>query len=181
MARAAAEDLFHSFRFWAQLGGTLDNGLDPMPQASGFSSITIPEYTLEAVEYREGNAVFTKKYPGLPTTADLTFSRGVVPRDTGFFDWLVATMASGDSYRADVIIWHFHRAGLPLWNPKSHTVEDAAADVVVGSLDSPKRKYKVHEAFPIRVKPAGDLDASTADVSIAEADVAYEWFEIEDE
>jgi len=176
MARSAQEDLFHSFRFWASIGGEKPAGVDPFPADAGFSSITTPEYTLEAVEYREGNAVFTKKYPGLPTTADLTFSRGVVKNDTGFFDWLISTMASGNNYRADVTIWHFHRAGLPGWQKGDTVPTDTSSD----ALASPKRQYKVSEAFPIRVKPAGDLDASTADVSVAEADVAYEYFNILD-
>jgi phage tail-like protein len=178
MARAAAEDLFHSFRFWAfaqRAGG----GADPLTVSgaeAGFSAITTPEYSLEAVEYREGNSIFTKKYPGLPTTADLTFSRGVVLQDTGFYNWLIETVASGNEYRADVTIIQFHRSGLPAWDAS----QKIPTDVTQPKTRNPQRNYIVYEAFPIRVKPAGDLDASTADVSVAEADVAYEYFQITD-
>lgn len=178
MARSAVQDLFHSFRFYAF--ATHLNGSDPLGvegnAEAGFSAITTPEYTLEAVEYREGNSVFTRKYPGLPTTADLTFSRGVVLKDTGFFNWLIETMASGNSYRADVTIIQLHRSGLPPW-ASGQKILEVLADA--GNA-KPQRTYTVYEAFPIRVKPAGDLDASTADVSVAEADIAYEYFEIRD-
>ena len=181
MARSAKQDLFHSFRFWA-FATRSDGAANPFDVAdnaeAGFSAITTPEYTLEAVEYREGNSVFTRKFPGLPTTADLTFSRGVVLNDTGFYNWLVETMASKNSYRADVTIIQIHRTGLPAWS----AAQDPPLDLIKDAKNAkPQRIYTVHEAFPIRVKPAGDLDASTADVSIAEADVAYEWFEIRDE
>jgi len=181
MARPANEDLFHSFRFHAK--ALLPGGGDPLVPTNsnfteaGFSSITTPEYSLEAVEYREGNSIFTQKYPGLPTTADLTFSRGVVLGDTGMYQWLIRTIATGEPYRADVTIYQFHRAGLPTgWTPAS----DIPLKVQDPATLSPRREYTVKEAFPIRVKPAGDLDASTADVSVAEADVAYEYFTIED-
>jgi hypothetical protein len=85
-------------------------------------------------------------------------------------------MASQNSYRADVTIIQIHRTGLPAWQPGQGVLE-VLADA--GNA-KPQRTYTVHEAFPIRVKPAGDLDASTADVSVAEADVAYEWFSIQD-
>jgi len=182
MARSAKEDLFHSFRFHATAVRAGSTGSDPLIPTNatfaeaGFSAITTPEYSLEAVEYREGNSVFTQKYPGLPTTADLTFSRGVVLGDTGFYNWLIETAASGNEYRATVTIHQFHRAGLPSWT--------SPADILTKVKDSasrtPRRQYVVENAFPIRVKPAGDLDASTADVSIAEADVAYEWFTMTD-
>ena len=180
MARSAADDLFHSFRFHATASRSGDAGSDPLKVGgleAGFSAITVPEYTLEAVEYREGSSVFTQKYPGLPTTADLTFSRGVVLNDTGFYQWLVETMASGMQYRADVTIYQFHRSGLPEW---AITEVSPLTKVTNPASVVPGRRYVVFEAFPIRVKPAGDLDASTADVSIAEADVAYEYFTIED-
>jgi phage tail-like protein len=178
MARTADQDLFHSFRFMAS--AQRNDGSNPLAvdgnAEAGFSAITLPEYTLEAVEYREGNSVFTRKYPGLPTTADLTFSRGVILKDTGFYNWLIETMASGNSYRADVTIFQFHRSGLPQWS-SGQTIMEVVTDA---ANKKPQRTYTVHEAFPIRVKPAGDLDASTADVSVAEADVAYEWFSIAD-
>ena len=181
MARPATSDLFHSFRFFASASDIgVIKPLEVAGAQAGFSSITTPEYTLEAVEYREGNSTFTKKFPGLPTTADLTFSRGVVKNDTGFYDWLIATMASGGDYRTDITIWQFHRAGLPIWSPPVSMNNLPLQQVETNNVTAPLRKYQVFEAFPIRVKPAGDLDASTADVSVAEADVAYEYFIIQD-
>ena len=40
------------------------------------------------------------------------------------------------------------------------------------------RKYNCFECFPIRCKPAGDLDATSSEVAIQELDVALEYFTI---
>lgn len=174
MARSAKEDLFHSFRFWAKVTA---NGQDLLggTAGAGFQAVTVPEYTQEAVEYREGHYVFTRKFVGLVTTADLTFSRGVTYKDTGFFDWLMASALGGQDYRADVEIYHFHRTVMPNYAKGADMPTQIPLNAEVGY-----RVYTVSEAIPTRVKPAGDLESMTSDVSIAEADVAYEWYKITD-
>lgn len=176
MARAADTDYFHSFRFWAAAARA--GGGNPLQAGeAGFSAVTIPEYTLEGVEYREGHYTFTRKFPGLITTADLTFSRGVVRGDTAFLAWLLQAGVGPGEYRADVTIWHFHRMA----NPPGPDLTSLGTMIPTGQQAvGPGRKYTVREAIPIRVKPAGDLESTSADVSIAEADVAYEFFNVED-
>jgi phage tail-like protein len=142
----------------------------------GFSTCTTPEASLEAVEYREGHMIYTRKQPGLPTMADLTLGRGVVLKDTMFYDWVFKTIEGTGQYRTDLIIRHFHRDALPgatpANNPNSTVVERDAV---------PARLYHVQEAFPIRCKIAADLDATASDISVAEVDIAYEHFYISNE
>jgi hypothetical protein len=45
--------------------------------------------------------------------------------------------------------------------------------------DANTKRYILRDAFPTRVKIAGDLDSSTSDVSLSELDVAYERFDVE--
>lgn len=190
MPRAAASDPLHAFRFHARsINGPSLNGasaadlLQPDGNTegyvigdgteAGFNSITTPELTVEAAEYREGIRVYTMKFPGVPTIADITLNRGVARYDTAFFNWVLASI-EGNEYRTDMIIFHVQRPALEQVQDTSKGPNiDVTAEGVVSKL------YKLYECVPARVKIAADLDASTSDVSIAELDVAYERFDVE--
>jgi phage tail-like protein len=163
MARVESTDPLHNFRFHVRTASEQGQFSSSEGEA-GFQSCTLPEVSAEAVEYREGTYTYTRKFPGLPTVTDVSLMRGVTKTDTSFFDWIQAAIRGGE-YRTDMTIYHWHRDG------KTYgTLSDLNA----------ARKYLCYEAFPIRVKPAADLDATSADVAIAEMDVAIEYFEIED-
>jgi len=175
MARAQATDPLHNFRFHARAGGVdglaaidaLQPGGVPSPGVgdtaeAGFSAITTPEFTVEATEYREGIKTYTEKYPGIPTVNESTFSRGVSRNDTAFLAWTLAAI-EGREYRTDIVILHATRAG-----------RRSPHDPATSFPNNETKRYFLFEAFPIRVKVAGDLDASTSEVGIAEMDVAVE-------
>lgn len=179
MARAQATDPLHNFRFHARAIAVDGLGDDPLQPGgagqgftvgdtaeAGFQACTSPEYTVEAAEYREGLKTYTEKYPGIPTTNDVTFSRGVARFDTAFYDWVTAAI-EGREYRSDVTYFHAQREG------RSHpfnATDDFANDV--------SKRYILRNAFPVRVKIAGDMDASTSDVSLSEVDIAWENFDV---
>ena len=135
---------------------------------AGFQSVTIPDVSFEAAEYREGIYKYTKKFSGPATFSDVSLMRGVIATDTRFFDWGMRA-TQGDEYRADLEILHYHRDNYPTGGGKSENVT---------LPDAPARRIKCHECIPIRAKPAADMDATTGEVSMAEMDVALEWFEI---
>ena len=62
---------------------------------AGFSAVTTPEATVEAVEYKEGTMIYTRKFPGNPTQSDITLSRGVARQDSTFWDWLRVVVEGG--------------------------------------------------------------------------------------
>jgi phage tail-like protein len=178
--------MMHSMRFQVTaqkadasvlLSPTLLAG-DGRPQA-GFSAVTTPEVSSEPVDYREGTFVYARKYPGAPTIADITLSRGVTRGDSTFWDWMrqvVEGVGGSGEYRADLTISHYHRKealdkGLPASTPPP------AANLNIDT-STPARQYFVHEAFPIRHKVAADLDATASEISIMELDVSFEWFEL---
>jgi phage tail-like protein len=167
-----ATDPLHAFRFHVKCGAVVGVADDPMQPESrqgvgieseaGFQAVTAPELSVEPTEYREGIKTYTHKYPGIPTTNTLTFSRGVARFDTAFYLWVIAA-AEGREYRTDLSIFHALREGrtFPF---------DAANNFSMGN----SKVYICREAFPTRVKIAGDLDASTSDVSLAEVDCEFE-------
>ena len=192
--RPAATDPLHAFRFHAAMvegspvlgipGASPSDVLQPISAGegyiagqgsqAGFQSITAPELTQEIAEYREGIRTYTQKYPGVPSVNDLTFIRGAARLDTSFFAWILAA-AEGDEYRGDLVVYHIQRP--------ERTVAIAGRDAqMAGSeidlTDNNTKQYILRDAFPTRVKIAGDLDSSTSDVSLSELDVAYERFDV---
>jgi phage tail-like protein len=153
MPRAVNTDFYQAFRFAVALDQVAASYIETN---AGFNNITIPEISEEAAEYREGSFTWTQKYPGVPTVSDATFQQGVSSVGAGgngrpFMNWIMAAINGGE-YRSTVTIYHLHRTQ--------------------GDVDS--REIVLEEAFPMRVKPDGDLDATSSEVSIREMDVACE-------
>lgn len=172
--RAAADDLMQGFRFHVTairkengdpLAFNRGTGFEEGGGQAGFQNCTIPEVSLEPVEYREGISKWTQKYVGPPTVADCTLARGVSKRDTAFFDWIMAAL-NGDEYRADITIWHFHRT------------EMGKASDPKNIDDSTMRGYVCSNCVPTRVKPAMDFDSMAGEVSLTEIDFAIEGVDI---
>ena len=170
--RAANTDLMQGFRYHVIASdGSATDPLQTTPAddrkdyeanaVAGFQSVTIPELSVEAAEYREGIFVWTQKYPGPPTVSELTLMRGITRRDTAFYDMVMAAI-NGDQYRADVTILHYQRAEM--------------GKAVNASSERGIRRIYCGESFAIRAKPAGDLDSMAGDVSLAEMDMAVEKF-----
>ena len=174
MARAQVSDYLTGMRFFVTTPSAnyLPAADNYLAEGAGFQAVTTPEMTQDAVEYREGTWVYTRKYPGVPTMSDVTLSRGMTHKDTTFFDW-ASRAITGDEYRADVVIYHLHRKDVTRQTGQT----DGSTNKPSIDLDSSKQ-YKLYEAFPIRCKIAGDLDSTTGDVSIGELDVSYEYFEV---
>jgi len=164
MARPESSDMMQSFRFHVIAENGQITYSDSQRGEAGFQSVTLPELSTEAVEYREGHFTYTRKYPGVPTVSDITMMRGITRRDTAFFSW-VKTAAEGGEYRTNLTVYHFPR--------DAKRSPDKIADL------SKARKYNLFECMPSRVKFAGDLDATSSEVSMAEVDVACDFFDID--
>lgn len=174
--RAAADDLMQGFRFHAtaqdfagkdplQPGFVRGSDSEPFEGGgqAGFQSVTLPELSLEAVEYREGTFLWTQKYVGPPTVSNCTLMRGVAKKDLAFYDWCMNAV-NGAEYRSDVTIWQYQRAEM--------------ADATSATTGSTMRRVICHNCIPSRVKPGADLDSMSGEVSLAEVDFELESFEL---
>lgn len=177
MARSETTDYMQSFRYHiiGSLAGQQD--FDPMAfsgveggadsPVAGFQSCTLPEVSQDVIEYREGVFQFTRKYLGIPVFTDVTLMRGMALKDTAFFDWARRGWEGGE-YRADFQILHFSRDVLE------------SGGLSAGEPTEGTKRYNCHECMCIRAKPGGDLDATSAEVSLGEVDFSIEWFDITD-
>lgn len=184
MARAASSDYLHSMRFHVTTNFSTS---DISPEnfganvPAGFMSVTTPEATTEAVEYREGTFNYPRKFPGNTTVADCTLQKGVVPGYTNFWAWMRVVIEGNGDYRCDMTIKHFNRSVLTNQLPTGATAKSSMPTWEPAiSTAIPTREYVLYNAFAIRHKVAADLDASSSDISVMELDVAYENFDVFD-
>jgi len=182
-ARPVASDFLHSMRFHVvtvdQAASFVPTGRSEQMGEAGFNQCTTPEATVEAVEYKEGTYVYTRKYPGNPTMSDISLMRGVARSDSTFWDWLRIVIEGEGEYRSDVDIKHYHRNEFLQRNRPPNAGDDNFTSITTESVE-PARVYHIKQAFPIRHKVAGDLDATSSEISIMELDLSYEFFEVEE-
>ena len=182
MPRAVTTDFLLSMRFHVSIMGANNAGYllggnrAVGTGVAGFTACSTPELSSEAVEYKEGQFIYPRKFPGNPSVSDITLSRGVARQDSSFWLWMQASveggaLANSGTYREDVQIDHYHRDKAFAGGPNIQ-VWDTTAD--------PGRRYLCYEAFPIRHKSSSDLDATASEISIMELDVAMEYFKIEE-
>lgn len=181
MARAKVSDFLHSFRFHVQItgfgaGGDHQLGAGGVKPDAGFNSCSTPEASHDAVEYREGHYVYTRKFVGLPSVSTVSLSRGVALTDGSFWKWMKDVIEGNAEYRANLDIFHLHRDSKPATTSNSVNTE---MGINVGPSDKGFIVYKCREVFPIRHKVAGDLDSTSSEVSIQEIELAVEHFDVE--
>lgn len=190
--RSAVSDPLQNFRFHARMAGPSEpvagipgtSGADVLqPEGTsagyiagggaeaGFMAITSPSVTVEEAIYREGIQTYSQVYPGVPSMDPITMTRGTARYDTAFLSWVLAAI-EGDEYRADVVIYHVQR-------PRRTLERGKMAAGALELTDANSKRYILRNAFPLRVKVAGDLDSSASDVSVAEMDVRFERFDVE--
>lgn len=168
--RPVEADFLHNMRFHVDVVN--DQGADYLTgdgTQAGFSSCTTPELTVAVAEYKEGQDLYTEKYPGLATWNDLTMMRGVTKFNTAFYDWTRNVAEGNQSYRATIKIKHFHR------QDSQYATDEFGAGVLKRTGDIPAKIYECYNAFPTRCKFGSDLAGNDGEVSVSEVDVAYEW------
>jgi phage tail-like protein len=162
MARAMNTDPFHNMRY--HVSASKSGNVDPFgPATAGFSAVTFPTQTEEVVEYKEGIMSLRRKFIGETTFDDVTLSRGVSVSTSEFYHWLLAAR-TGNEYRTDIEIKHFHRDNI--------TNQDNFSTL------TPSRIVKCFECVPVSFKPGSDLESTSSEVSIQEVTFALERFEV---
>ena len=157
MTRAAQDDFLQSFRFHV-----IENNF--MNTVAGFNSVTLPELSVDPVEFREGNRIYTVKQPGVPTVSDLSLTAGVVRTGTEIWDMIQAYLR-GEEYRTQLVVKIYHHIDV---NGQEFTFDGDSSKVLI-----------CNEAFVTRAKPLGDLDATSSEIMMREVDFALEYFDIE--
>jgi phage tail-like protein len=180
--RAEKNDFLQQHRFWVSVGDPTSSRLTATrrPDVAGFSQMSSPKLTTGKTYYREGQMVYPRLLPGLPTFNTVTLTRGVAQGDGSFFDW-AKECAEGGEAREDVTVFQFHRTALG--TPESRALSQALRRndnvTVIDVLRSqPARLLKLKNALPTGYEPGG-FDASSGQVSLMSLDIDYTPFDEE--
>lgn len=187
MPRGNNSDPLRAYRFHAKIvrapgGAGYPDGLSSpgIQGQAGFTAITGGQVTTDTSTYREGTMLWTKKYPGLPTTTAITLSRGIAIREFDFWQWVLAMIEGRECY-ADLEV---AMAPRDAWrkaatSPQSNAGDPSDLDSGAPIVWEQARIVTYHNSFPTSYK-IPDMDANTSDVVIQEMEVEYEYFDFKD-
>ena len=158
MARSVNTDPFQNFRYHIVEAGS--EGTQFIDPAAGFTTIALPEISVDPSEYKTGIDKFKQKFPGPPTVSDITMSRGIFKGDSLLWEWVQTIINGGSDYRRDLIVYHYH------------LTDTFDANV------QPSRIINLYECWPTTLKPNPDFDAQSAEISLQDLTLACERFDI---
>jgi phage tail-like protein len=122
-------------------------------QVAGFSEVTVPDITIDTVDYREGDdPPYKRVLSGLVTYGRVTLQRGLT-NVTDLYDWHNTIVTKG--------------ASLP-GARKNVTIQ-----LNNGSQDNPGASWTLFNAWPISYK-TGALNAASSEVVIETLEMAVE-------
>lgn len=171
MARSRIFDLLQAYPFWL-----LD--IDPSPRipfvvlggpAFGFSSISMPEISVETEEINQLNSMWKRHVVTGASVGNLTLQRGVRFYDSSFYTWTMRTIYGEDVSSRNLLL--IHHMGLTIGESPVGVANFPTSDLVE-ILRIPGKAWLLHECIPVRYKAGSDLDATSSEVSIQELDIA---------
>jgi phage tail-like protein len=195
MARLRADDFLQGHNFWVFEFGASPKppfvvlnpivGAAPNPLAGsvpflsgglvgGFSAVSLPELTASTASVSPINQSIPTTYVTGYEVGSVTLRRGVSRYDSSFYLWMLNAMRGTDKPHRNLMILHLSSAAI------SEEIGSQAAPVGAGYVEVIKtfgKAYLLYDCIPTRYSLGGDLDASSADIMIAELEVAPNYFE----
>lgn len=130
----------------------------------GFSSVTMPEVSLEAQTIVDMSDPYPTHYFNNASVAPLTLTRGAMAYDSTFWQWVSRSIRGWDRVERNFILLQF--AGMAIGKGGA-----APGPEIMEIVRGFGKGWLLHECIPIRYKAGGDLDAKTSDVSLMEIDI----------
>lgn len=160
MARALYDDHIQSFKF-----SLVDAGGDPVVSGDvfgfgggeesgvGFMAVEGGGITANTEEIREGNWPFPHHVIINATTEPITLRRGVMPRDSDFYNWIMAAIYG---YK---------------WTSRNLLLRAMRKDGTAA------KAWLLHACIPESCTPFSPFDATSSEVLTAELTIAVEYIE----
>jgi phage tail-like protein len=110
----------------------------------GFSAMTVPEFTMETREIKQGNWPYVHVVPtGYQQGGQVTLTMAVMPLNVDMYQWWLQVVNGIFAPRRNLIM--------------AHTRQDKAL---------PARMLSCENCIPVAWKPASDFDANSTQVSL---------------
>lgn len=138
---ANRKDPFRGYRFLVEIDGIVQ---------AGFSDVTIPDATTDAVDYREGTDQFTRKLLGQTKHGNVTLKWGITDSMELYEKWYKLVQQG-----------------------KISSARRNMAIILMDDEGAPSARWEFENAWPIKYK-APDLSAKGNDVAIETLDIVHE-------
>jgi phage tail-like protein len=135
------KDPFRGYRFLVEIDGIVQ---------AGFSEVTIPDSTTEAVDYREGKDQFTRKLLGQTKHGNVSLKWGITDSMELYDNWYKLVQQG-----------------------KISSARRNMAIILLNDEGAPSARWEFENAWPIKYK-APDLSAKGNDVAIETLEVVHE-------
>jgi len=187
MARVRYDDFLQSHNFWVfEFGASIKPPfvvLNPFVGAGlsgglvgGFAGVSLPELTATTATVSPINESIATTYVTGYEVSSVTLRRGVSRYDSSFYQWITNAMNGTDKPHRNLMVLHLSSAALDV---DAGYARDPAP-VGLGYVEVIKafgKAYLLYDCIPTRYSLGGDLDANSADVSIAELEVSPSYYE----
>ncbi len=134
-------DPYRGYRFLVEIDGIVQ---------AGFSEVTIPDSTTDAVDYREGTDQFTRKLLGQTKYGNVSLKWGITDSLELYEKWYKLVQQG-----------------------KISSARRNMAIVIMDDEGTPSARWEFENAWPIKYK-APDLSAKGNDVAIETLDIVHE-------
>lgn len=182
MARSVANDYLQVHRFHlldipdSVLGALAgDVFLTSIPSWAGFSSVSIPEVSIEHEEVREGNLEHPFKFVKGVGFGNVVMRKGMTWYDSDFWTWVVKAVAGFYPPRKNFLLMQFApvaRAGSGANELAKGFFENTRLqenpEVLTGQNLSVAKAWWLEGCLPVSYKAGSDLDANSGAISVTE-------------
>lgn len=145
----------------------------------GFARVTLPTIALGERVINEGNYEYPRKVIERATVSNMTLEQGVTLFNSDFSDW-IEDAVQGKVEPRTLLLVQFQRtnplrsAGQGLSGLGFNAVGQAFQD---GAVRLPGRAWMCKRCRPVSYRPGSDLDAMSAEISVASLEISMEEFE----
>jgi phage tail-like protein len=187
MARSRYDDFLQGYNFWVfdlspspkppfvvlnpVIGAALSGGL-----VGGFTGVSLPELTATTNTYTPLNEPIGYTYVTGYEVGSVTLRRGASRYDSSFYSWITRAMNGTDRPHRDLMILHLSSASLVQPNRNEKFTPNSAGAGYVEVLKTYGKAYILYDCIPTRYSPGGELDASSAEITITELEVTPSYF-----
>lgn len=187
MARVRYDDFLQGHNFWVfEFGASIKPPfvvLNPFVAAGlsgglvgGFAGVSLPELTASTATISPLNASIPTTYVTGYEVGTVTLRRGVSRYDSSFYQWITNAMNGTDKPHRNLMVLHFSSAAFDVDSADARDPAPVGAGYVE-VIKAFGKAYLLYDCIPTRYSLGGDLDANSADVVIAELEVAPAYFE----
>lgn len=139
----------------------------------GFSHCSAPEITVDTKQVKEGNYEFHRFIPVGANVSPISLQQGVRIFNSDFYDWVISCIEAKKTFRRNLLLIQFTDVAAIGGNGSGSIDSLIGSFLPLGDILAriPGRAWMLRDCIPVSYKAGTDMDALSAQVSIAELSI----------